>query len=305
MSEYDKNKIRRLDLTVLLIFLALMRTRKAAEVAAELGVTNSAISHALKRLRDVFDDDLFLRLPHGLAPTAFAERIEPDVRRAVDAVQAALDGPGSFNPAQANGLIRISANDREVAGLIPDAFTRVSREAPNLRFSVKSMARADSLRGLADGTLDLAVGFFSDPGDDYERTYVRSETYLVAARKDHPIMQRKMTLSAYTGASHVLVSADGSLSGIVDDVLAKQGLQRRVCLAVPNFMPALAILTNSDFIATFPSSLVLEYAARFQLSYTPPPIEIRPFDVSILRHRRNLKDPKLTWCLDRMTDKTG
>lgn len=300
MSEYDKNKIRRLDLTVLLIFLALMRTRKAADVADELGLTNSSISHALKRLRDVFEDELFLRLPHGLAPTAFAMQIEPDVRRAVDAVQAALAGPGEFDPANAAGLIRISANDREVAGLIPDAFTRVTVHAPNLRFSVRSMSHAESLRGLADGTLDLAVGFFREPGDDFERTHVRQETYLVAARRGHPIMQGKMTLKTFTSASHILVSSDGSLTGIVDEGLAVRGLKRKVCLAVPNFMPALAIIARSDFIVTLPSSLVIEYAERFQLSYTQPPLEIRPFDVSILRHRRNLRDPMLSWCLEKM-----
>ena len=300
MSEYDKSKIRRLDLTVLLIFLGLMRTRKAADVAGELGLTNSSISHALKRLRDVFGDELFLRRPHGLEPTAFAARIEPYVRQAVDAIQSALAGPDHFEPEKAEGLIRISANDREVAGLIPDAFNRVAMDAPNLRFSVRSLARPESLRGLREGTLDLAVGFFGDPGDEFEQTKIRTESYLVAARKGHPILQSKLTLQSYIEAPHILVSGDGSLTGIVDQVLETRGASRRVCLAVPSFMPALSILTNGGFIATLPSSLVLEYADRFDLAYAPPPLEIRTFDVSILRHRRNLRDPMLSWCLDRI-----
>lgn len=302
MSEYDKTKIRRLDLTVLLIFLALMRTRKAADVADELGLTNSSISHALKRLRDVFEDELFLRRPHGLEPTSFAEQIEPDVRRAVDAVQSALSGPDAFDPARAQGTIRIAANDREAASLIPIAFNRVIESAPNLRFSVRSLSRRETLRGLQDGTLDLAVGFFRDPGDDFEQIHIRTESYLVAARKGHPILRSKQMLSSYAKASHILVSEDGTLTGIVDQVLADRGLSRRVCIAVPSFMPALSILTNSDFVATLPGSLVLEYAERFTLDYAKPPIEIRSFDVSILRHRRNLRDPMLSWCLDRLME---
>lgn len=299
MSDYDNNKIRRLDLSVLLIFLALMRTRKAADVAGELGLTNSSISHAIRRLRDVFEDDLFLRRPHGLEPTAFAERIEPDVRRAVEAVQSALAGPSEFDPGEARGLIRISANDREVAELIPSAFARVTAEAPGLRFSVRSMSNADSLRGLRDGSLDLAVGFFRDPGADIDVARIRTETYALVARKDHPVFGAEITLDSYTAASHILVSADGTLSGIVDKVLDERGLSRRVCLAIPGFLPALSILAKSDYVATLPASLVHAHADRFGLGHCPPPVEIRPFDVSILRHRRNLRDPMLSWCLEK------
>lgn len=305
MSDYDKNKIRRLDLSVLLIFLALMRTRKAAEVAGEFGLTNSSISHAIRRLRDVFGDDLFLRRPHGLEPTAFAEKIEPDVRRAVDAVQAALSGPADFDPAEASGLIRISANDREVAGLIPAALARITGEAPGLRLSVRSLSNADSLRGLSDGTLDLAVGFFRDPGPDIDQTRIRTETYALAARKDHPLLQAEVTIPAYTAASHILVSSDGTLSGIVDQVLAERGLSRRVCLAIPGFLPALSILAESDYVATLPASLVHDHAERFGLGHCAPPVEIRSFEVSILRHRRNLRDPMLSWCLEKILQDQG
>ena len=303
MSEFDNNKIRRLDLSVLLVFLGLMRTRKAADVASELGLTNSSISHALRRLREVFGDELFLRRPHGLEPTAFSVRIEPDIRRAVDAVQSALSGPGEIDPGRAEALIRISANDREVATLIPAAFARVTADAPGLRFSVRSLSNADSLRGLSDGTLDLAIGFFRDPGPDFDQRHLRTETYALVARQGHPILAAPPTLDAFTAASHILVSSDGSLSGIVDHALDDMGLQRRVCLAVPSFMPALAVLSDSDFVATLPASLAREHAARFGLGFVEPPLPIRSFDVTILRHRRDLRNPLLTWCLDRFTER--
>lgn len=297
MSDYDKNKLRRLDLTVLLVFLGLIRTRKAADVAGELGLTSSSISHALKRLRDVFGDELFLRRPHGLEPTAYALRIEPDVRRAVDAVQSALTDQAKFDPATATGLLCIAASDREVASLIPSAFADISREAANLRLSVRSLSKAESLRGLSDGSLDFAIGYFNHLGPDYDAQPIRTETYLVAARHGHPIFDADLTLETYTAASHVLVSGDGSLSGIVDGTLARLGLERRVCLALPAFLPALVILSNSDFIATLPADLVRQHAATFGLTYRQPPLTIRPFQVSILSHRRNQKSALHLWCL--------
>ena len=163
MSEFDENKIRRLDLTVLLIFLGLMRARKASDVAGQLGLTNSSISHALRRLRDVFDDELFMRRPHGLEPTSFALAIEPDIRRSVEAVQAALVGPPQFDPALAKATLRVAANDREMATLVPSVFAEVANEAPHLDMAVQSLARDESLQRLAVGVWILRSAFTTSP----------------------------------------------------------------------------------------------------------------------------------------------
>jgi len=113
--EFDKTKLRRLDLGLLLIFLGLIQHRKAADVAVDLGLTKSSISHALKRLRDIFEDDLFVRNPQGLTPTHFALEIAPQVRQAVEHLQVALDGPTTFNPAESRVVLRISALDHSMA----------------------------------------------------------------------------------------------------------------------------------------------------------------------------------------------
>lgn len=291
MSEYDKTKIRRLDLTVLLVFLALMRTRKAADVAVEMGLTNSSISHTLRRLREVFGDELFLRRPHGLEPTAFAVQIEPDIRAAVDAIQSALSGPAPFDPGVADMTLRLSASDREIATLLAEAFARISKAAPGIRFSVRSLSRADSLRELAQGTLDLALGFYATPGEDFDNHLIERDGYLVAAHKRHKVFKASLSQKLYADQAHILVSSDGSMSGIVDAELKKNGLARRVSLAVPSFLPALSVLAQSDLIGTLPANLVRHHAAYFGLDFCDPPLKIRPFSVSILCHRRNRNSP--------------
>lgn len=300
MSEYNENKIRRLDLTVLLIFLALMRTRKASDVAGELGLTNSSISHTLRRLREVFEDELFLRRPHGLEPTAFAIQIEPSIRAAVDAVQSALSGPTMFNPATAEVTLRVSASDREIATLLPAVVATMNREAPGIRLSVRSLTRTDSLRGLADGTLDLALGYFADVGDEFDARLVRKEGYLVAARQGHTIFDVPLTPEVYATEPHILVSADGSMRGVVDTTLEQQGLRRQVCLTIPSFLPALSVLAKCDFIGTLPETLVTHHARYFGLEYCKPPIRIRPFDISVLNHKRHSRSAVHNWVIDRM-----
>ncbi|MEM1363649.1 MAG: LysR family transcriptional regulator [Pseudomonadota bacterium] len=300
MSEYDKTKIRRLDLTVLLVFLGLIRTGKASDVADEMGLTNSSISHTLRRLRDVFEDELFLRRPHGLEPTSFAIQIEPDIRDAVDAIQSALSGPAQFDPAKADVTFRVSASDREIATFLASSFASIVRKGPDIRLSIRSLSRAESLRDLANGSLDFAFGHFMNPGYDFERYLIRKEGYLVAARQGHSIFKGPIRLKRYAAEKHILVSTDGSMSGIVDTTLKAKGLARKVSLSVPSFLPALSVLAESDFIGTLPANLVRHHAEYFGLAFCEPPLEIRPFNVSVLYHRRNRKNPFHKWCIDQM-----
>ncbi|MEL7117525.1 MAG: LysR family transcriptional regulator [Pseudomonadota bacterium] len=302
MVDLDRNKLRRLDVTLLLIFLGILRHGKASAVAKELGLTAPSISHALARLRDIFDDPLFLRRPHGLEPTAFARAIEPDIHRAVDALQASLAGPDAFDPATSAAHLRLSARDSEVAATLPDALCHMFERAPHLSLTVQSLPGPAAARALLDGTLDLAMGFFGQGHDDLEATHLRRETYLVAGRAGHPLLQGPLTLAQYLEADHALVAADASRRGIVDDKLAESGQARRVVLSLPQFLPTLAVLSRSNLIATLPARLVERHADRFGLVAKAPPLAVRSFDIKLLRHRRDLRNPAVTWCIDQIVE---
>ena len=133
MSDFSDSELRRLDLTLLLVFLGLVRHRKALDVASELGLTQSAISQALKRLRDIFGDELFLRRPHGMEPTATALALEAPVAAAVDSLRRALGNARAFDPATATGVLRVAALDAEQAVLIPPLASRLRSRAPESR----------------------------------------------------------------------------------------------------------------------------------------------------------------------------
>ena len=160
MSDLSNNELRRLDLTLLLVFLGLLKHRKAALVAQEIGLTQSAISQALKRLRDIFGDELFLRRPHGMEPTSTALALEPAVASAVEALRGALGATQDFDPASASGTIRIAALDAEQAVLIPLLASRLIEKAPGLRLSVLPLGRGAAVEALTEGKADLALGFF-------------------------------------------------------------------------------------------------------------------------------------------------
>ncbi|MEM8958862.1 MAG: LysR family transcriptional regulator [Pseudomonadota bacterium] len=295
MTDLSNSELRRLDLTLLLIFLGLLRHRKAAAVAQDLGLTQSAISQALRRLRDVFGDELFLRRPHGMEPTATALALEAPVAEAVNALRGALGATRSFDPATASGVVRVAALHTEQAVLIPRLFARLRSFAPGLTLSILPAGRREAAQALRDDRADVALGFFRDIPDNCSAQLLYSETYLVAGRPDVLTEAPDISLDAYCAADHLLTAPGGGNKGIVDDHLAGIGRERRVLLSLPAFLPALAATVESGALLTLPSRVALRFAEPFGLVTARPPLELPSFPVSVLWHRRNETDPKTRW----------
>lgn len=294
-SEFSNSELRRLDLTLLLVFLGLVKHRKAMRVAAELGLTPSAISQALKRLRDVFSDDLFLRRPHGLEPTAMAIALEQPVAQAVAALRGAVGAARAFDPGEAEGLVRIAALDAEQAVIVPPLASRLRKMAPGLRLSILPLGRAAAVEALADGRADMLLGVLWDDSAALSSECLYEEGFLVAglasALPDAPCV----TLDHYCAAGHILISPAGDMRGVVDTALESMGRRRDVSLALPAFLPALAAAAQSGAIVTLPARLARAFAPGFGLVIAEPPLEVRRFRISAYWHRRNDDDPRTRW----------
>jgi DNA-binding transcriptional LysR family regulator len=295
MSDLSQNELRRIDLTLLLIFLGLVRRRRGTEVAAELGLTQSAVSQAVKRLREIFGDDLFLRRPQGMEPTALALALEEPIARAVESLRGALGAARSFDPATASGLVRIAAFDAEQAVLMPPLAARLREAAPGISISVLPDGRRDAVEALTEGRVDLALGFFWDLPDTISSETIYRETYVVVGRPQSLPRAPKLDLEAYCAADHVLVSPGRDMRGIVDEQLEALGRTRRVCLGLPSFMPALAAVAASGALLTLPARIGNAFAPGFGLVTAKPPLKLRPFPVSVFWHRRNDADPRTRW----------
>lgn len=295
MSELSTTELRRLDLTLLLVFLGLVRHRKALDVAAELGLTQSAISQSLRRLRDIFGDELFLRRPHGMEPTATALALEAPVAAAVDALRGALGAARAFDPATATGLVRIAALDAEQAVLIPRLAARLLRLAPGLTLSVLPLGRGAAMEALTEGRADLVLGYVWDRPESVSGAPLYEESFLVAGRPDALPRAPHISLDEYCAADHVLISPGGDLRGVVDGQLEAMGRSRRVVLGLPAFLPALAAVAASGALVTLPARVAQSFAPGFGLVTAETPIPVRTFPVSVFWHRRNDADPRTSW----------
>ena len=265
-------------------------------MAAELGLTQSGVSQALRRLRDIFGDELFLRRPHGMEPTSVALLLEPQITAAVGALREALGGARPFDPATADGVLRLSALDAEQAALLPRLLVFLRAEAPGMQLSVVTLPRPEVPEALATGRIDLALGYYPSAGSQVLAERLYDQGYLVAGGAE-TMAGGPMTLARYLAKDHVLVSSLGDMRGIVDTALETLGRSRRVVMSVPLFYAAMAAVAATDTIATLPEHLARAHATGMGLTLADPPLPLRRFTISVLRHRRNAADPRLVWAM--------
>ena len=284
-----------------------MRHRKATLVATRLGLTQSSISYSLRRLRDVFGDELFLRRPHGLEPTVRAVELEPRIRAILDMAGQAIAGTAVLDPSSVEGVFRIGASDHVSTLVAAPLLKRLRSSAPGLRLVSRPIVRRAALEGLAANEIDLALGLYWGDVQGFQQRQIFEEGYAVIARHRHPVIGGggRLSLKDYLAADHVLVSFGGDVFGIVDRVLAARNLSRRVVMAVPFFFPALATVASSDVIATVPRRLALAHAKPFRLQVLDPPLAIRPLRISAVWHPRNAANGLHAWLIERLQEAGG
>src|SRR4030095_4845635 len=294
MKDISDVELRRLDLTLLMVFDGALRHRKLTAVAQQLGLTQPAISHALTRLRDILGDPLFVRRANGVQPTPRALALAQPVEQALAALRDALQQGRHFDPGSANREFRIAALDYAIAMLIPDFLARFSIVAPGCRLAFRSMGYEAGRVALANGSIDLILGIPAPTGPFLQRTLMR-EDFVVLARAGHPVIGRKLDLARYLKCGHLLVSAAGDARGSVDNALAQIGKERHVVAAVPQFLAGFAPVAGSDMITTAPRRLAKRHAAAFGLKQFEVPFAMPGFEVGTLRHENTAQDAGLNW----------
>ena len=290
------DNIRNIDLNLLVAFDALYDARNVTRAAERLALTQPTVSGMLSRLRDLFGDPLFVRTQHGVLPTPRADALCEPVK-ALLANAEALVAPDEFDPGSAEMTVSVSANDYMQHALIVPFLEGLRRQAPGIRLAVMPAYVADLADKLARGTIDLAITIpgFADPG--LPRSLLYTERYVCVARRDHPLKGRKLSLEAFCGFDHVMVSpAGGSFSGPADDALAEFGVSRRVSVSLPSFHVMLETVRTDDFLALVPERLL--YGKMAGLKTFEPPVLVPDFDVIACWHRRLDADPAQRWIRD-------
>ncbi len=290
--------INAVDLNLLKALDALIETRSVTRAAERLELSQPAVSGMLARLREVFGDPLFLRAQRGLLPTLRTEALAVPLKRMLAEAEALLQ-PATFDPATAQGTLRIAATDYAQAALVLPLLAVLRREAPGLRIAVQPVDARAFPAQLEAGGLDLALVTPEMAPDHLRARRLFEETYACILRVGHPAAAG-LDLDRFCALDHAIRSHDGTrFRGATDRALEAIGRSRRVVASVPSFLVLIDLVRRSDAIALVPGRLAQDAAG---IVTCPPPPAVEGFTKIAVWHERQHHDPAHAWLRQRLAD---
>lgn len=302
MTDIDQNKLRRLDGGLLLVFRELLRTRRASAVAERLGLSQPAISHALGRLRDLFEDPLFVRRPHGFEPTRRAMELGPKVEALIRLADQALSPDSRFDPARSRRMFRFAAPEFVTALIGGELIRRLGASAPGITFAVGHAAEEDAIRSLRSGEVDFALGRFGAARPGYVVEPFLEDTYCAVARRGRPGIDGGIDERQWRDTGHVFAWNPSETGSDRSDT----GDDSRVAMvaAVPQWLTVLMLVASTDAIATVPRRLAERHAEVLGLQVLDLPFAPHAISVSAMR-RAGVADPGADWFLEQVRAAAG
>ena len=289
--------IRRIDLNLLPVFDAIMAEASLTAAAGRLGMTPSAVSHALSRLRDLTGDELFESNGRGVKPTRHALDIARQIRSGVALLQAALVKTEVFDPASAERTFTIDIAAGGEAVVVPELAAAVRRIAPGVRLFIAN-DRAALLHGeLRFGETELALDYEDQHGDGLASELLYEDEFVVLARQEHPLLQRgAMSLELYESLEHIGLSwtrAQGNSPLTLR--LADLGIERNILTLVTTLGSIPEIVERTDLVASLSRRVARKFAKRWPLAVHELPFEMAPIGIFQVWHERHDRDAGHLW----------
>ncbi len=289
-----------LDLNLLRTFQAIHGARSVSRAAEQLGVSQPTVSHALRRLREIHRDPLFVRTEGGMAPTAKADRLAGAVREALRVLEIAMHEGESYDPARSDRTFRLHMSDIGETIFLPVLLRAMRREAPSIRFEVFQLDEPEILPAMESGRIDLALGYIPSLGQA-ERRFLLHERYVVLMRKGHPAARRSATRRAMGELEYVVVRSHSATARLLKEL----GLANRIHVTLPHFMVLPHILAETDLAVIMPLRLADAFGQFGKFTAWRPRVGLPAFDVSVHWSWRFEGDPGNRWLRERIVDLFG
>ncbi|WP_018996652.1 LysR family transcriptional regulator [Hirschia maritima] len=293
---------KKFDLNLLNTFDALWRERNVTRAARRLNVTQPAVSNALSRLRETFGDELFIRTPSGVDPTERCSEIAIDVREALRHVERTLASHDSFDPRVSERTFRIGAMDYYDHVVLPPLMETLREKAPRVDLRISPVKIGETYDSLDSGDLDFLFFSGAEPPKRINFSPMLEEKFVLIMREGHPNMCQEMTLEAYSELDHIVFSTRGDSHTRIDDLLAENGLRRRVALTSSHHTSIAETVRDTDMVALSPSRLAYRHVQRGGLVAVQPPVEFPHFNLRLYWSRRLNSDPGAMWLRNVLSD---
>lgn len=283
------------DLNLLRVFLAIWDLRSLTAAGDRLGLTQPAVSHALRRLRGLFDDPLFQRTPGGMVPTDAAFRLYPPLAQAFQIINDAMQQLAQFDPATAQRVFRISMSDMSEFYFLPPLVAMLDREARGIRIEVANVPVESVSAAMRAGEIDLALGYVPglDAGCVSQTLFV--DEHVCVVRAGHPLRKTRPSREDLATLRYVYASTNATGHRMVEQWLDDLELKRDVVLRLPHFVVAPEIVMNTDLAVIFPKSIAQRFNRGKAFRILPLPFSLPPIEIKVHSHTQFASDPGIAW----------
>jgi DNA-binding transcriptional LysR family regulator len=307
--------IGRIDLNLIKIFDAVYEDRNLMRAGKRLNLSASAVSHALTRLRQVVGDELFVRTPSGMMPTARSIAMAEELKDSLNRIAATL-GVDAFDPATSTRQFVIAANDHLTAVLVTHLTKRMAADAPRIQLVVRPSTRLDLAEQIDIGRIDLAMGIFQQIPSHFRSFALMTEGDLVVMHRSHPAAERDLTLQDMAAYPLLTVSVGGQEEGAVDGFILERGLARQsemfdrnalqealatigttpqYRITLPHSLAISSLMQGTDMLSIMPCSLARLLVENGDFVTVPPPYPVGHSTFRGIWHSRNDHDPAHQW----------
>ncbi len=288
--------LEKINLNLLVALDALLIERHVSRAAQRVHISQSAMSIALGQLRDLLQDDILVRQHQAMIPTPKGQALQPWVRSTLEEIKRVIHQPPPFNPETAVRVFRIGMTDYTEFLVLPKLLAILAKKAPNISIKIINLNLLDHYEVFDKEKLDLAVGVLFEENTPLETQCLFSETAVCVARKNHPLMQKKLTLKRFLQAKHIAINLHSMpVLGRIDKALHQLGVQRNVAVATPHLVAAFHLARNTDYLMASMRHLGEQLIEPFGLTMRELPFSVEPLEIRMAWPKPLTSDLAHTW----------
>ncbi len=283
-----------LDLNLLVALDALLAEASVGRAAARIGLSQPATSHALRRLRDVMGDPLLVRVGARMELTPRAQALRGPLADAMTQLRG-LFTPESFDPGTSSRRFALMMPDLVADLLLPPLVERIDAIAPAVALDIRPWRGPTIIGTDFSRSIDIVLSCTGNAYPGFYRQRLYGDKDALAVRNGHPLAARLMTPDGFRAARHVAVVGAGQREDLIDEWLRREGMERHVALAVPSYLQALRMASQTDLVAFVPRRLIAAYGQVFSLMAVAPPLDPGRDEQFMFYPTRAKADPGSIW----------
>lgn len=283
------------ELNLIPIFVAIYEEQNLSKAAARMDISQPAVSKALAKLRDIYDEPLFHRTTSGVEPTAFASDIYPAMSAALKNFTSTLSASRDFDPKTSNRIFSIACVSAASYELMPKLMNLVSQTAPNIALEIHPLFTEDYESDLRLQRHDLIVDMTPRGRTMLKHETISTEELVVVCREDHPTIGDSMDIEEFLTHDHVVVSRWHARKSLLSAEDSQELEKRRIVYRAAGVVEMMPVIENSDYIGMLPMSSVRCFGNKYKLKTLPLPFDLEDLDMCMIWHPSRTNEPSHKW----------